>query len=339
MPDLEGALQAVDDRFRRAQREARIPGVAWGVVRDGELVHSGGSGTIRAGEATVPDAASIFRIASMTKSFTAAAVVLLRDEGVLRLDDPAARFVPSLAAWRGPTADSPGITIRQLLTMSAGLATDDPWGDRQQALPIEAFDQMLEAEPTFAWPPGTAFEYSNLGYAILGRVVAAAAGMGYDAFVRERLLVPLGMASTSFHAADLPAERVVHGYQRTDDELVREGTDGYGAFASMGGLYSSVQDLARWVAGFLDAFPARNDPEGDHPLRRSSRREMQQIQRSLPAHIEGHPVHEAPMPETSGYGLGLFTVSDASATRSSSPSHFLPPCTGFACGFRRPCLQ
>ena len=92
----------LDERFLRAREEGKIPGVAWGVVRDGALVHAGGAGTIRDGEALTPDADSIFRIASMTKSFTAAAILLLRDEGRLRLDDPAATYVPQLAGWSGP---------------------------------------------------------------------------------------------------------------------------------------------------------------------------------------------------------------------------------------------
>ena len=96
MSAFDDLLPAVDERFERLAREARVPGVAWGVVRDGRLVHSGGAGTIRDGEDRVPDADSVYRIASMTKSFTAATVLLLRDEGRLRLDDPVADHVPAL---------------------------------------------------------------------------------------------------------------------------------------------------------------------------------------------------------------------------------------------------
>ena len=75
----------------------------------------------------------------MTKSFTAATILGLRDEGRLSLDDPIARHVPEVAGLHGPTADSPPITVRHLLTMSSGLGTDDPWGDRQQGLDLDAF--------------------------------------------------------------------------------------------------------------------------------------------------------------------------------------------------------
>jgi CubicO group peptidase (beta-lactamase class C family) len=310
MSAFDDQLPAVDERFERITRKARVPGVSWGVVRDGRLVHSGGAGTIRDGEDRRPDADSVYRIASMTKSFTAAIVLLLRDEGRLRLDDPVADHVPALAGWAPPTADSPAVTIRDLLTMSAGLATDDPWGDRQQGLALDAFDRLLAEGPSFAWPPGVVFEYSNLGYGILGRVVTNAAGREYREVVRDRILVPLGMASTAFRAEDVPEARLVHGYARLDDRLVREGTDPYGALASMGGAFSSVRDLARWVAGFVDAFPARDDPEGDHPLRRASRREMQQGRRLVVPSVPSRAAHEAPPANVLVYGYGLVVHGD-----------------------------
>ena len=310
MTAFDDLLPAVDARFERLQRESRIPGVAWGVVRNGQLAHAGGAGTIRDGEERRPDADAVFGIASMTKSFTATAILLLRDEGRLRLDDPVATHVPALAAWRPPTTDSPPVTIRQLLTMSAGLATDDPWGDRQQGLPLDAFERLLASGPPLTWPPGTTFEYSNLGYGILGRVVTNAGGQEYREFVRDRILVPLGMSSTAYRAEDVEEARLAHGYVRLDDALVREGTDPYGALASMGGVLSTIRDLSRWVAGFVDAFPARDDPEGAHPLRRSSRREMQQVQRLIPPALPARAAHEAPVADVQAYGFGLVVHAD-----------------------------
>jgi len=310
MPAFEQLLRDVDARFARLREEARIPGVAWGVVADGELIHAAGAGTIRDGEDRRPDADSVYRIASMTKSFTASTVLLLRDEGRLQLDEPVATYVPQLAGWRPPTADSPPVTVRHLLTMSAGLPTDDPWGDRQQGLELDRFAELLAAGPTFAWAPGTMFDYSNLGYGILGRVITNVAGSEYREVVRDRILVPLGMSATSFSQGDAAEADLAHGYVRRDQTLVREGTDGYGALASMGGIFSSIRDLARWVAGFLDAFPARDDPEGSHPLRRATRREMQQAQRPFGLVVGAHaPDAQAPV-FVGGYGFGLFAYQD-----------------------------
>ena len=182
LADALRAADAVADAFLVGKH---VPGLAYGVIVDGELVHSRGIGTIRVGEDAPPDADSVFRIASMTKSFTAATVISLRDEGRLALDDPIARYVPELAELRGPTRDSPVITIRHLLTMASGLATDDPWGDRQQGLDLAAFSDLLRGDLTFAWTPGTRFEYSNLGYGILGRLITNVAGAEYREVVRR----------------------------------------------------------------------------------------------------------------------------------------------------------
>ena len=310
MNDFDAALAALDARFARIQSERGVPGMAWGVVRDGRLVHSGGAGTVSQRDATTPTADHVFRIASMTKSFTAATILLLRDEGRLRLDDLVAHYVPALAGWHPYAADAAPVTIRDLLTMSGGLATDDPWGDRQQGLPLDAFERLLADGPCFALPPGVAFEYSNLGYGILGRVVTAAAGREYREVVRERLLVPMGMTATGYLEEEVSDGRLMHGYVRRGDELVREGRDGYGALASMGGVFSTVRDIATWVAGFLDAFPARSDPEGPHPLRRSSRREMQQGHRSTGVVIPGHAPDLAPTAQAGAYGFGLEAAPD-----------------------------
>ena len=212
----------------------------------------------------MPDADTVFRIASMTKSFTAATLLLLRDEGRLGSTSRSRPTCRSSRAGRRRPRTPGAVTVRQLLTMSAGLATDDPWGDRQQGLALDRFAELLAAGPAFTWPPGTAFDYSNLGYGILGRVVTNVAGKEYREVVRDRLLAPLGMRSTAYLEEEVDEARLAHGYERIGDELVREGTDGYGALASMGGIFSTVRDLARWVAGFLDAFPARSDPEGPH---------------------------------------------------------------------------
>ena len=311
MTDFAHALVDLDARFTRQAADRAIPGMAWGVLRDGRLVHTSGCGTVSADDPTTPTADHVFRIASMTKSFTAATVLLLRDEGRLRLDDPVALHVPALAAWRPYAADAAPVTIRDLLTMSAGLATDDPWGDRQQGLPIDAFERLLAEGPSFALPPGVTFEYSNLGYGILGRVVTSVAGREYRDVVRERLLEPLGMTSTGYLEEEVPSGRLMHGYVRRGDELVREGRDGYGALAAMGGIFSTVRDLATWVAGFLDAFPARDDPEGPHPLRRASRREMQQGHRTYGARIPAHAPDEAPQATAAAYGFGLEAQTDA----------------------------
>src|SRR4051794_5203785 len=309
------ALTTVDETLQRAFDSGVAPGIAWGVVIGGELVHHRGHGTLRIGEEAPPDADSVFRIASMTKSFTAATVLLLRDEGRLRLDDPVARWVPEAADLAGPAADSPPITIEHLLTMSSGLPTDDPWGDRQQGSPLDAFTALLRTGLSFAWTPGTRFEYSNLGYGILGRVITAVAGDEYKDVVRERILEPLGLTSTGYEADEVPLARLARGYVKRDDVWLDEPIDPYGALAPMGGIFTSIRDLARWVAGFLDAVPPRDDPDGDHPIRRATRREMQQVQRSIELEIAFPSAEAMPSVSSGGYGYGLFVWDDPALGR------------------------
>lgn len=282
------------------------PGLAYGIVAGGSLVHSRGVGERWLG-GPVPDAETVFRIASMTKSFTAAAVLALRDDGALALADPVAEYVPEVRDIDPATADSPRLSIRHLLTMTAGFPTDDPWGDRQQGTPLDEFAEFLAGGVRFAWAPGTRFEYANLGYAILGRVIAAVSGAGYAVFVRDRLLRPLGMTSTGFEAAEFSEARLARGYRRGAagwEELV---PDPAGAFAPMGGVFSSVSDLCRWVSGFAGAFPPGDeDAGGPHPLRRASRREMQLPQVALPPQQPSFPAG----PGAGSYGFGLFVEDD-----------------------------
>jgi CubicO group peptidase (beta-lactamase class C family) len=305
------------------------PAISYGIVQGGSLVHAAGFGCSFAG-GPAPDADTVFRIASMSKSFTASAVLLLRDEGRLALDDPAEKYVPEMADWPPVTADADRVTIRQLLTMTAGFPTDDPWGDRQQGLPPDDFGALLAGGVGFNWAPGTRFEYSNMGYAILGRVVTAASGMAYDEFVRTRLLAPLGMTRTGFSAEEFPAPGLAAGYRRGMGGWEEVPLDAHGAFAPMGGVFSSVSDLARWVAGFAAAFPPGGGPDGSHPLRRASRREMQLPQvvtgwsrpGRLPGGGPGSPAY---------YGLGLFVDEDSTLGRSVSHSGGYP---GFGSNMR-----
>ena len=307
MSELDDALRAADRVADGFMAGNHVPGLAYGVVVDGDLVHSRGLGTLRVGEVAPPDADSVFRIASMTKSFTAATVLALRDAGLLSLDDPIGRHVPELADLRGPTADAPPITIRHLLTMASGLGTDDPWGDRQQGLDLGTFSDLLRGPLTFAWVPGTRFEYSNLGYGILGRLITNVAGLEYREVVRARLLGPLGLTATTYLREDVPADRLALGYLWRDDAYDEEPIDGYGALASMGGIFTSVRDLARWVAFFADAYPPRDDQEpAASPLSRASRREMQQAHNAYGPIVTQRGVGLDPEVSAGGYGYGLF---------------------------------
>lgn len=294
------ALAAIDELAASFFDRYELPAMVYGVVTDGVLSHWWGAGS------RSPDPNTVFRIASMTKSFTAAALLMLRDEGALGLEDEVAKWVPELHGISGPTIDSPPLTVRHLLTMAAGWIEDDPWADRQLAATAGELGSWLAQMPRHAQGIGTHFEYSNLGYAALGRVIANASGQRFQDFVSQRLLGPLEMHDTVWCIDQLkPTATVATGHHRTDVEAALAD----GEFASMGGLWSTVADLARWVGFFTDAFPARNDPD-DGPLRRSSRREQQQVARSFPPVLRRLGLDGHWRLESGGYGMGLNAVED-----------------------------
>jgi CubicO group peptidase (beta-lactamase class C family) len=260
----------------------------------------------------MPTEHTVFRIASMTKSFTASSILMLRDSGHLRLDDAVADIAPEFAAVVGPTRDSPRLTVRHLLSMASGMATDDVWADRHLDMSDDELDQLLSGGATFAWPPDTHGEYSNVGFAMLGRVILRTSGQRAQDFITDHLLQPLGMDRTTWvrpnHDDWARPYDVVAGQRVADLEPL-----GDGAIAPMGGLWSCVSDLAKWVAWFADAFPPRDDDDAG-PLSRASRREMQQVHRAWPTeHTSSTGEGDEAVPERidgGGYGYGLFVLHD-----------------------------
>ena len=325
--DLSVDARATIDRGHRERATtAQIPGMAWGAVLHGELVHTGSLGTTDVeapGGGARPGPHTRFRIASMTKSFTAAAVLSLRDHGALRLDEPVATYVPELTGLRGPTADSPAVTVRHLLSMDAGLATDDPWADRHLDIGADELSELYRTGAWFAVTPGTGFVYSNLGYSMLGRVVANVTGDSCQAAIRARLLAPLGMHDTGWELRPTDTD-VAHGHRLVDGVAVREAPPlGDGGIAPMGGLWSTVADLARWVAFFLDAFPPR-DGADDLPLRRATRRDMQRVWRPTRVQVEQLALHGGLRTSAVGYGFGLQVGEDLLAGFTAGHAGGLP---------------
>lgn len=300
---LAQAFPAIDRLVAAHAAREHIPGAAWAVVVDGEVAHVGTAGTRIAGAEAPVDGDTVFRIASMTKSFTAMAILVLRDEGRLSLDDPVERYLPELRALDYPTRDAPRLTLRHLLSHSAGFPEDNPWGDQQLAATEDEFTAMLLRGFPFSNAPGLAFEYSNLGFAILGRVVTRVAGMPYRDFVATRILKPLGMTSTTLEPLAVPPARLAHGYRWEDGGWKEEPPLPDGAFGAMGGMLTSVRDLARYVAAFLAAWPPRDEPESG-PARRASLREMQQVWRGQPATVSLAGSGGVRLSAT-GYGYGL----------------------------------
>jgi CubicO group peptidase (beta-lactamase class C family) len=295
------ALAAVEQCFADRFASGVAPSLVYGALAGGGLVASGGFGTLD-GTGTAPTVHTAYRLASITKSFTAAALLWLRDAGGLSLDAPVTDFLPASADLRRPTADAPVPTLRMLATMSGGLPHDDPWADRQEAMADAELDALLAAGIRFPFVPGTRWEYSNLGYTLLGRAIQVAAGRSYHAVVEEEILAPLGLASTGFSADVAAPGGVAVGHHRIADTWVPLAFTGRGAFSPLGGLFSTVTDLTQWMQFFIDGHRGRRGG----PLSPATRREMQQGYRMIPPGSDGAP----PLPLTTAYGFGLVVEQD-----------------------------
>lgn len=304
---IEQLVPAIDAHFRRFVAEQHIPGLVYGIVRDGRLAHVGSIGVREPGGRPV-DGETLFRIASMSKAFTALAILKLRDEGRLSLDTLAETYVPEMRGWRYPTSDSPRIRVRDLLSHAGGFVTDDPWGDRQQVLPEAAFTRMLRDGVPFTRAPQTAFEYSNFGYALLGRIVANVSGRPYKDYIEREIMRPLGMTSTGYDIAASPRERRAIGYRWENDAFAREPDMAHGTFGAMGGVQTSAADYGRWVAFLLSAWPARDGAE-QGPVRRSSVRELAQGL-NFPAVARRPGAGPESCAQAAAYGMGMRLAVD-----------------------------
>ena len=300
------ALAGLDPVFEKFMREQHIPGLVYGVVVDGKLarVRAFGVSNVPAGTPVTADTA--FRIASMTKQFTALATLRLRDAGRLSLDAPAEKYVPEMRHWRYPTSDSPKITVRDLLSHAAGLVTDDPWGDRQLAMSEGDFSRLVAAGVPFSRAPGMAYEYSNFGFTLAGRVVSNTSKTLYSRYITDSFLRPLGMQHTVWDYAAVPAGELAIGYRWENEAWIEEPVLGPGAFGAMGGLITTANDYARYVAWLLAAWPPRDGAE-DGILRRSSVREI-----ARPANYAVLRAADDPSgcPRTQSYGYAVIPFSD-----------------------------
>ena len=303
---LQEAIEYATQECELLRSEKGIPGIAFGLIYQGKLVYSSGLGETQIGNQVTPTEDSIFRIASMSKSFTAQAILLLRDRGALKLEDTITTYLPWTANIGLPEGSSP-ITIRDLLTMGAGFPTDDPWGDRQEYLPLPDFDALVAAGLTFNRKVNTGFEYSNLGYALLGRIISVVSGELYETFMKREIQDPQGMTISTYFSDNVPEDLRAHGYAKFEAGPVPEQTTANGAFTPMGGLHSSVKELSAWVAMFQSG-----KPEAQNPYR---------FVQSVLAKEQGE------IPErivTSNYGYGLYIDDDATLGRFVSHSGGYP---------------
>lgn len=244
--------KAVDESVDALMRDyaGQGPGASVLVIREGEAVvrRSYGYADLEARTPATPR--TNYRLASVSKQFTATTVLLLAQDGKLGLDDPVRKWLPSL-----PAKAADAITIKHLLTHTSGLI------DYEDLMAEDAVEQihdagvlrLLETQDRIYFAPGADYRYSNSGYALLALIVEKASGRRYADFLRERIFMPLGMEHTvAYEKGISEVSDRAYGYSLIDGRWQRTDQSSTSAVLGDGGIYSSIDDLAKWDAAQYD---------------------------------------------------------------------------------------
>jgi CubicO group peptidase (beta-lactamase class C family) len=320
---IKAALPVIDRIFEDHFKSGHFPGMSYAVIVDGKMVHANAFGIADVKVMTPATPQTGFRIASMSKSFTALSILKLRDAGKLSLSDPVSKYIPEMAKVKSYSQDAPTVTIENLLTMSAGFPEDNPWGDRQLADTDEELLALIRQGISFSNVPGVEFEYSNLGFGMLGRIINVVSGQPYQQYINENILKPLGMNDSKWEFTEVAKDKFAPGYRWEDEQWKEEPILHDGIFGAMGGLICSSEDFAKYVAFHLDAWPARDEEESP-VAKRSTVREMHQLQRLGGFFPNAKNFSNEPCPAMSGYGYGLAYRKDCSGLVSIRHGGGLP---------------
>src|SRR5688572_2608772 len=257
---------AVEPKLRKRLQELldehRLAGFSVGVVRDQQLAWSAGFGYSDVDKGARPDAHTVYRVASISKTFTSLAVVQLRDRGLLSLDDPLAEHIPEFSKVKvleGHRGKVENVTLRRLLSHRSGLISEGPfsyWDTMQFPTMEEIVRALPKTEVVLA--PDAGAKYSNLAFALLGEVVERLSGEPFPAYVRKQIFRPLGMSESSFEPTRSVLSRMATGYlpHPFEDRPEPAGHSPTNGVAAAAGLYTTVTDLGKWLSLQLTAAPA-----------------------------------------------------------------------------------
>jgi CubicO group peptidase (beta-lactamase class C family) len=264
--------------YRQRLQQTGIVGSSLMFVKDGRVVHKAVEGYQDRDARRSVDEETIFHWASITKTFTGVAIMQLRDRGLLKLDDPAIKYVPELRQVHNPFGDMSQVTIRHLMSHSGGFRAGTwPWGGDQPWHPFEPtrWEQVVAMFPytELLFKPGSQYRYSNPGVIFLGRIIEELSGDDYEVYIAKNIFMPLGMSRSFFDRAPyhLAAHRS-HSYAGNDDGITEQRFDfDSGITVSNGGLNAPFDDMAKYLA-FLIGDAKRADYEV--VLKRGSLEEM-----------------------------------------------------------------
>jgi D-alanyl-D-alanine carboxypeptidase len=233
----------VDDIISEEMSAQHIPGLALAVMRDGKVLRFGGYGESNTESKTPVTAKTVFAIASISKQFLAAGIMILVQDGKIALDDSVQRFLPDAPVeWRA-------ITIRELLSHTSGLVSDTPGENRfETQLPLDAIHAAYGVP--LSYRPGQKWQYSNLGYYVLAEIMSRSSGQQWSDFMAHRVFGPLAMSSTRTTDSSVPDRAT--GYEWDGKSLNRAREWG---LRPSGAYLSNVEDMAKWDAALAGVFP------------------------------------------------------------------------------------
>lgn len=250
-------IRELDAYVAKAARDWNVPGLAIGIVHQGQLIFAKGYGVRDVSTKEPVDTQTIFAIASTTKAITAAAVGMLVDEGKVRWDDPVTKYLPAFEMY-DPYA-SREVTVRDLITHRGGLPNADYLWTHGDYSRDEVIRRIRFIRPGYSFRGG--YVYHNVMYTVAGAVIEAASGMSWDDFVRRRIFEPLGMTrsvTTLAEAETTPNRAEPHGLQ--GDTLRVSGNSMADGIGPAGSVWSSVADMSKWVKFLLDSGKVNGKP-------------------------------------------------------------------------------
>lgn len=243
-------LRPTVDALFSAYSGSAVPGAGVVVIRDGRVLLRRAYGMADLEHRTPATPETDYRLASVSKQFTATAIMLLAKDGKLRYDQPIRDFLPELPA---ATRD---VTVRNLLNHTSGLVDYEDLIPASRTTQLDDNDVLayLAAKDSLYFPAGTQYRYSNSGYVLLGMIVARVSGMSLPAFLQARIFAPLGMTASVMHieGQDTVPQRA-YGYSPQGGGFVQTDQSVTSATLGDGGIYTNLDDLVRWDAALANA--------------------------------------------------------------------------------------
>lgn len=299
---IKALIPEIESKFQDFKIKNHLSSVSYALLVDGKIIYQNNSGIVNYKTNKTADNQSVYRIASMSKSFASVSILQLRDAGKLKLDDPVSLYIPELKGQKY-SADSPEITIRHLLTHAAGFPEDNPWGDRQLGISDETMLKMFKKGISFSNEPGVAYEYSNMGFAMLGYIIKQVSGQSYQSYIIENIWKPLGMNNTYWDYKKVPDNQLVRGYRWLREQYIEQPIEGDGAYGIMGGVLTSIEDFAKYMALHQAAY--QTESPNSAILKKSSLKEMHFTWNFNSLNNRGFTGAGEPCTNVSFYGYGV----------------------------------